>query len=227
MRRLLPCVLVLFAGFAQAQSVDWNRAWSGCTTQASEFDRAAEGAHAPSLGRSPNWRDNRDYFAQQLGPSATRENLQRAMAQYRANYDAQDPYDRAGARLAICGLTAAIKQLGGGSRPVAPSAATPTTATRQESESERCVVPRPSSKSLVNQCGRPVSLGWCAVPHDPTTFSNHHCERQQFEQIVLSPSAEVVVDDGAQIAWIHCESPKRVKDLRYASGTGLTGRCVR
>jgi hypothetical protein len=226
MKRLFLLAVFTVSGLANAQSVDWNAAFSGCTSEAREFDKAATGSFAPSLGRSPNWRDNQDYFAKELGTFATPNALQRALTEQRAMGGSSE-YERASARLSVCGLSAALNQVQRSTASAAPASASPSVEAGSQGSVRGCMKQNSATSSFSNQCNTRINLSWCAVPHSASDSSSQPCESQRFSSHELSQGDSVRVDEGALIAWFACQAPRRPGDLRYVSGTGLMGRCVR
>jgi hypothetical protein len=222
MKQLLVILLGAVAGFAHAQSVNWSAAWAGCSAESRAFDAVAQGSSTNSQGV-------RGWVESHTGsPYTNIEGLQRKLQEDRELLRShQDPVIRASAHLAICGSTAALRQLQYPAVASSSAAASPTVEPSSQGNVRGCMKQNNATSSFSNQCNMRVNLSWCAVPHSASDSSNQHCESQRFSSHELSPGDSVRVDEGALIAWFACPAPRRPGDLKYVSGTGLMGRCLR
>lgn len=229
MKRLLLVFVGLMAGLAHAQSFDWNRAWSGCSAEASAFDAESRRQSTPEHTARKVMR----YVEEVTGTPPSAAKLQTKMEEDRGVL--RNPNNWAyliqlSSKLALCGTTAALNQLQNGSTQTAQRAPTPAPApvTQQESDEDvmQCVRGIFSESALFNGCRKGVNLVWCAIPRNGAT-PNVSCEAQQFSPASLSPGGRVSVEDNFQIAWTMCDASKQVVSVRYISGRGLEGKCRR
>ncbi|MGM9427446.1 hypothetical protein [Hydrogenophaga sp. MI9] len=226
MKRLLLVFAGLMVGMAHAQSFDWNRAWSGCSAEASAFDAESRRQSTPEHTARKVMR----YVEEVTGTPPTAAKLRAKMDEDRGVLrDSKKWADliQLSSKLALCGTTAALNQLQGGSTQAAAAPSNPVAQREPQVENDRCVIVNPSTSSLVSKCSTRVSVGWCFVPNDPSASTSIHCDEQKFGQAELDPGERIALQENALIAWTTCKSPKRVADLQYVKGVGLNGKCRR
>lgn len=223
MKRLLLVFAGLMVSMAHAQSVDWNRVQTSCSSEASAYDAVR--------GTGDTSRQALSFLETDAGspPSAAklRALIEKTRAQLSDAYLMQTPVFRKSAEMYLCAETAALQQL---QAPAAASSSAATGSTVEPSSSgsvRGCMKQNSATSSFSNQCNTRINLSWCAVPHSASDSSSQHCESQRFASHELSQGDSVRVDEGALIAWFACQAPRRPGDLKYVSGTGLMGRCVR
>ena len=226
MKYLLGLFLSLATTFSHAQSFDWNRAWSGCSAEASAFDAESRRQSTPEHSARKVMR----YVEEVTGTPPTAAKLQTKMEEDRGVL--RNPNNWAyliqlSSKLALCGTTAALNQLQSGSTQAASPPSNPVVQREPQDDNTRCVFVKPAISSLVSECSTRVSVGWCFVPNDPSDSTAIHCEEQKFGQAELDPGAQIALQKNALIAWTTCKSPRRVADLRYVKGVGVSGKCRR
>lgn len=229
MKRLMLVFAGLMVGMVHAQSFDWNRAWSGCSAEASAFDAESRRQSTPEHTSRKVMR----YVEEVTGTPPTAAKLRAKMEEDRGVLNNAKDWAyliQLSSKLALCGTTAALNQLQSGSTQTTQRASPPAPApvSQQESDEDvmQCVRGIVSESALFNGCRKGVNLVWCAIPRSGATPS-FSCEAQQFSSASLSPGGRVSVEENFQIAWTMCDAPKQVVSVRYISGRGLEGKCRR
>lgn len=229
MKRLLLVFAGVMVGMAHAQSFDWNRAWSGCSAEASAFDAESRRQSTPEHTSRKVMR----YVEEVTGTPPTAAKLRAKMEEDRGVLNNSKDWAyliQLSSKLALCGTTAALNQLQSGSTQTTQRAptSTPAPVNQQEPDEDtlQCVRGIVSESALFNGCRKGVNLVWCAIPRSGAT-PNFSCEAQQFSPANLSPGGRVLVEENFQIAWTMCDAPKQVVSVRYISGRGLEGKCRR
>jgi hypothetical protein len=225
MKRSAICSLVLMSGLASAQSVDWNRVRSSCSSEISAYD-AVRGTGDTS------YQALRFLETEAGSPPSTsklRALIDRQRGQLSDAYLMKTPVFKNSAEMYLCTATAALNQLQTGSTQTSHGAPASTPSSQPDSQGSirGCMRQDNATARFINQCSTRINLSWCAVPHSSSDSTNQHCESQRFSSHELSPGDSVRVDEGALIAWFACPVPNRPGSLKYVSGTGLMGRCVR
>lgn len=221
MKKLLVILCSAFVSLAHAQSVDWNRAWSGCSAEAREFDANAQGASTDSQGVK-RWVENNTG-----SPSTNIAGLQRKLDEDRGHLSDRSLLIRLSAKLAICGSTAALNQLQSGSFQSAAAPSRPARSSEPASGSGR---DRPdlmasrcldfSGSRLRNNCNQKLSVNWCS-----NDYGTHGCGNSNLGWTVLDPGDSTYVS-AQKVYWFACAAPARPSEVEYLPGSGLRAACT-
>ncbi|MGM9427448.1 hypothetical protein [Hydrogenophaga sp. MI9] len=230
MKRLIICLLLVFAGLAQAQSVNWPAAWAGCAADARAYDAQSE---SEGLGGKLTSRKVQINFEEGAGSPPTVAGLQDNIQEARkvlANPKDWTLLIQIGSRMGLCGSLAALKQLETGSKASSTLPGNVVTQRKPEprDDNANCVFVSPVRSTLYSECSKRVSLGWCFIPNDRSEATNILCEEQRFGQQELDPGGEISLQKNAVVAWTYCKAPTRLTDLRYFPDRRLVdGKCRR
>jgi hypothetical protein len=217
MKRLLVLSVFMMSGLASAQSVNWSAAWSGCSAETRTFDAVAQGTSTNSQGVK-GWVENHTG-----SPSTNIEGLRLKLEEDQELLRShKDPVIRASAQLAICGSTAALRQL----QRSSASSSQPQSSQRSGKNASQCVDLDSSDPVVRNNCGAQVYLLWCSVRSASTsTSSSYSCDSGSFGVGEMAAGGRSYVDQGLRNHWFACIAPARPSDVRYVSGEGLQGYC--
>lgn len=213
------------AGLAQAQSFDWNRAWSGCSAEVGAFDSAARGSQYSA-------RKVQDYVQEAIGTPPTVAKLQAKMAEDRGvlTNSGYDLLAKLSSKLALCGATAALNQLQSGSTQSAsssasrPSSPPPSSRGNGRNQPDKVAVhcmDEVSNGVMRNTCNQQVNVRWCSLGQGPNT-----CGSGNLGWADVSPGATAALPRDVRVHLIACAAPTRPTDIEYSSGSGFLYNCT-
>lgn len=217
MKKLLVILCSTFVGLANAQSVDWNRVRTSCSSEASAYDAV---------------RGTGDTSSQAMRFVETDAGSPPSAAKLRAKRDEQqkllsDPYYanvpvfRLSATMVVCATTAALNQLQNGSTQSASPA--PTSGRNMpERYASHCINYVPSDPGAVrNTCNERVNLRWCSLNNN----SNNRCGNNNLGWAEMAPGATTYVDGNVKSYVFGCFAPAHPSDVEYTPGRGLQAYC--